>query len=191
MTRLTIYNASRPADVHLDTTDFARITREMAAIDAGIERWAVRPLPEGAGPDEILKAYAPEIERFKTERGCATADVIRIQPGNPNWPAMRQKFLAEHVHDEDEIRFFIEGSGAFYFHVGDRVYAIIGEAGDLLAVPVGVKHWFDGGPDGDFAVIRLFTDEKGWIAHFTGDAIADSIPGYAGPARTNAATALA
>jgi 1,2-dihydroxy-3-keto-5-methylthiopentene dioxygenase len=180
MTRLVVYDAVIPANVLLDTRDFDRIAGEMKAIGADVERWSARPLEQAAEGEAILAAYAPEVARLKTERGYATADVIRILPGNPNWPAMRQKFLAEHIHDEDEVRFFVEGSGAFYLHVADRIYEIVGEPGDLLAVPAGVKHWFDGGPDAAFTVIRLFTDEKGWIAHYTGDAIAASVPQYEG-----------
>ncbi len=122
------------------------------------------PLSHEASSDDILAAYRFEIERLKIERGYATADVIRVQPGNPGWPAMRKKFLAEHIHDEDEVRFFVEGSGAFFLHIGDKVYEIVGAADDLLSIPLGTKHWFDGGPEGYFTVIRLFTDQKGWIA---------------------------
>jgi 1,2-dihydroxy-3-keto-5-methylthiopentene dioxygenase len=185
MTRLIVSSADRPADVLLDTTDFTRIASEMAGIGANVERWTTRSLPQDADAQSVLAAYAAEIDELKTDRGYLTADVIRIRPGNPNWPTMRQKFLAEHVHDEDEVRYFVEGSGAFYLHVGDRICEIVGEAGDLLLVPAGVKHWFDGGPDGNFTAIRLFTDEKGWIAHYTGDQIADSVPKYNGDQRVS------
>jgi 1,2-dihydroxy-3-keto-5-methylthiopentene dioxygenase len=180
MTRLVVYEAANPSNIVLDTVEFDRVVGEMDAIGAGVERWSARPLAQAADAEAILTAYAPEVERLKAERGYATADVIRIRPGNPNWPAMRQKFLAEHIHDEDEVRFFVEGSGAFYLHVADKIYELVGEPGDLLGVPAGIKHWFDGGPDADFTVIRLFTDEKGWIAHYTGDAIAASVPQYEG-----------
>ncbi len=179
MTQLIIYSAADPANVLLDTTDFDVITEEVSAVGAQIERWkAVQPLTAESSSDEILAAYAPEIERLKRERGYGSADVIHVRPGNPNWPAMRQKFLSEHTHDEDEVRFFVEGSGAFYLHIGDKVYQVVGTADDLLWVPEGTKHWFDGGPEGNFTVIRLFTDQKGWIAHYTGDVIAATVPNY-------------
>jgi 1,2-dihydroxy-3-keto-5-methylthiopentene dioxygenase len=179
MTQLIVYSAADPAHVLLDTTDFDVITEEVGAVGARIERWkAVQPLTAESSSEEILAAYAPEIERLKQERGYGSADVIHVRPGNPNWPAMRQKFLSEHTHDEDEVRFFVEGSGAFYLHIGDKVYQVVGTADDLLWVPEGTKHWFDGGPEGNFTVIRLFTDQKGWIAHYTGDVIAETVPNY-------------
>jgi 1,2-dihydroxy-3-keto-5-methylthiopentene dioxygenase len=179
MTQLIVYSAANPADILLDTQDFDTIAREVAASGAQIERWtAAQPLTPEATSEDILAAYKPEIDRLKTGRGYATADVIHIRPGNPNWPQLREKFLSEHVHDEDEVRFFVAGSGAFYLHIDDKVYQVVGTAGDLLSVPKGTKHWFDGGPQANFTVIRLFTDETGWVAHFTGDAISGTVPKY-------------
>ncbi len=179
MTQLIIYSAADAADVLLDTIDFAVIKEELASTGARIECWkAEQPLSSDATSEEILAAYKPQIDRLKEERGYTNADVIHVRPGNPNWPALRQKFLSEHTHDEDEVRFFVEGSGAFYLHVGDKVYQIVGTSDDLLSVPQGTKHWFDGGTEGNFTVIRLFNDPKGWIAHYTGDDIAAAVPTY-------------
>jgi len=179
MTQLIVYAAADPSDVLVDTTDFEKIASTLAPTGATLERWAAAiPLTAQSTSDEILAAYKPQLDRLKSERGYTNADVIHVRPGNPNWAAMRQKFLAEHTHDEDEVRFFVEGSGAFYLHVGDKVYQVVGTADDLLSVPQGTKHWFDGGPEGYFTVIRLFNDPKGWVAHYTGDAIAETIPYY-------------
>lgn len=179
MTRLVVYSAENPAQIFVDTSDFDTISREISAVGARFERWAAsHPLAPEATPEEILVAYGAEIDRLKRERGYAAADVVRIRPGNPNWPALREKFLAEHTHSEDEVRFFVEGSGAFYLHIGDKVLEVIGEANDLLSVPQGTPHWFDGGPDGNFTCIRLFTQQEGWVAQYTGAPIADAFPRY-------------
>jgi len=55
---------------------------------------------------------------------------------------------------------------------------VVGEAGDLLYVPKGTSHWFDGGEVGHFTCIRLFNDHSGWIAHYTGDEIAETFPKF-------------
>lgn len=170
MTRLVVYSAADPRNILLDTSDFEAIVDELAPTGANIERWtAATPLSADATSEEILEAYKPQIDRLKAERGYTNADVIHVRPGNPNWPGLRQKFLSEHTHDEDEVRFFVEGSGAFYLHVDDKVYQVVGTADDLLSVPQGTKHWFDGGSEGNFTVIRLFNDPQGWVAHYTGD----------------------
>ena len=79
---------------------------------------------------------------------------------------------------EDEVRFFVEGSGMFYLHANEKVHMLLCEAGDMISVPAGLKHWFDMGPQPRFAAIRLFTTPEGWVAKFTGDAIAQSFPRY-------------
>ena len=179
MTRLIVYSAANPSNVRLDTADVGVISSQLAAVGARFERWeALHPLPPGATSAEILAAYAPEIDRLKAERGYTAADVVSIKPNNPNWPTLREKFVAEHTHDEDEVRYFADGSGAFYLHIGDRVLEVIGVAGDLLSVPRGTPDWFDGGETGDFTAIRVFTRQEGWVAHYTGDTIAQTFPLY-------------
>jgi len=46
----------------------------------------------------------------------------------------------------------------------------------LISVPAGTKHWFDMGADPEFTAIRLFNNQEGWVANFTGDSIASGFP---------------
>ncbi len=71
----------------------------------------------------------------------------RLTPDHPQKEAIRAKFLAEHTHDEDEVRFFHEGAGNFVLHVNGKVYDARCERGDLISVPAGTLHWFDAGPE--------------------------------------------
>jgi 1,2-dihydroxy-3-keto-5-methylthiopentene dioxygenase len=91
---------------------------------------------------------------------------------------MRQKFLAEHTHADFEVRFFVDGSGLFYLHVGDRVYMVLCERGDLISVPADTTHWFDMGSNPSFKCIRFFTTPDGWVGSFTGSGIAGRFPDY-------------
>ncbi|MGW4795518.1 1,2-dihydroxy-3-keto-5-methylthiopentene dioxygenase [Nonomuraea sp. NPDC004297] len=167
----------------LRTGDAARIGEELAPHGVRFERWtAGRELAPGAGSDEVLAAYREEVERIRESGGFTLIDVVRMRPddGDPAWPqaarAAREKFLNEHRHDEDEVRFFVEGRGCFYLHLRDRVYAVVCEAGDLLSVPTGTRHWFDMGERPEFCAIRFFQEEDGWVGDFTGDPIASAIP---------------
>src|SRR3546814_6671112 len=83
-----------------------------------------------------------DISRLVAVRGFKSVDVVSIAPDNPNREEMRAKFLDEHFHKEDEVRFFVAGSGLFTLHVGDRVYEIECVKDDLIAVPDGTTHWF-------------------------------------------------
>jgi 1,2-dihydroxy-3-keto-5-methylthiopentene dioxygenase len=178
MTRLRVYPEHEGGAPMLDTSDHARIARELQTKGVRFERWPTRELPATATPDEVLSAYRPEIERLKREGGYAACDVISLKPDHPDKEALRQKFLNEHTHSEDEVRYFVAGGGLFTLHLGDRVYEVLCEQGDLIGVPDNTPHWFDMGPRPTFTAIRLFTNPAGWVANFTGSDIAGRFPRY-------------
>jgi len=177
MSRLTVYSAADAAQPILATEDGDTIRRTLA--DAGVlfRRWAATaPLEERAEEAAILAAYRPEIDRLVEEAGYQSMDVVNMYPDHPDRVALRQKFLGEHTHGEDEVRFFVEGAGLFCLHLDERVYAVLCTRGDLISVPAGTRHWFDMGERPRFTAIRLFNNPDGWIARFTGDAIAERFP---------------
>ncbi len=177
MSRLTVYAADDRVNILRDTEDQTVIAAELASIGVRFERWAA-DRQFGAADDQatILDAYRLEIDRLKAEGGYQSADVIKVPRGAANAAQMRAKFLDEHTHGEDEVRFFVEGQGAFYLRHDTLVRRIICTRGDLLSVPAGTRHWFDMGADPELTAIRLFINPDGWVARFTGDAIADRIP---------------
>jgi 1,2-dihydroxy-3-keto-5-methylthiopentene dioxygenase len=126
------------------------------------------PVPVGAPADRILAAYKPKIDELKARGGYVTADVIDVHPTTPGLDAMLARFSSEHWHDEDEVRFIVEGRGLFHIHPPGRpVFAIEVEAGDLIRVPRGTHHWFDLCGDRRIRAIRLFQDPSGWTPHYT------------------------
>jgi 1,2-dihydroxy-3-keto-5-methylthiopentene dioxygenase len=174
---LRIWNENDPGNLLVDTSDGARIAQELNAVGVRFERWAAdAELPKGADQQTVLDAYKSSIDKLVAECGYQTMDVIRLERGAPNTEPMRNKFLDEHQHSEDEVRFFVEGRGAFYLHLNDRVYQTVCVKGDLISVPAGTKHWFDMGSDPEFTAIRLFNNQEGWVAKFTGDPIASGFP---------------
>jgi 1,2-dihydroxy-3-keto-5-methylthiopentene dioxygenase len=179
VTTLTVFDLTKPAQAQSSTNDAHEIMKALVPFDVRFERWqATKPLPPGAGQDAVLEAYAHDVDRLRTLGGYQSVDVVRIHPEHPDREAMRQKFLSEHTHADDEVRFFVEGSGAFYLRNNHHVLQIVCEAGDLLSVPKYTRHWFDMGPKPLFAAIRLFTTPEGWVAEFTGDKIAETIPKF-------------
>jgi 1,2-dihydroxy-3-keto-5-methylthiopentene dioxygenase len=102
--------------------------------------------------------------------GYPTADVISINKLTENYEAIRAKFLAEHTHSEDEIRFFVDGQGLFWFNLeNEPVFNLLCQKGDLISVPAGTKHWFDAGENDPFVkAIRIFIDMSGWVPNYTG-----------------------
>ncbi|EIV93838.1 acireductone dioxygenase [Frankia sp. QA3] len=195
MTYLTTWTADTRPRLLEETTDPARIAAVLAGISVRFERWPLAPgLPAGTGAEEILAAYRSRIDALTAAEGFVLVDVAALHPtGAANWrevaAAARERFLAEHTHDDDEIRFFAAGSGVFYLHVDERVQAVRCEAGDLISVPKGTTHWFDMGVDPDFAAVRFFRAEDGWVGAFTGSDIATRIPDFDALARRAASAA--
>lgn len=181
MTSLTQYDDAAPHAERQRLSDHAAIAKVLAPHCIVLERWSPRAqVTADASDADILEAYSDDIAALTARGGYQSWDVLRVTPDHPQREELRAKFLAEHIHDDDEVRFFVEGAGLFYIHAGGMVHALECTAGDLIAVPAGTHHWFDTGAHPHFTVIRLFTTPDGWVARFTGDPIADAIPKYEG-----------
>lgn len=182
MTLVHIAADTDPDDIRLHTTDPERIAAELALRGVLFERWPATPSTAEISTDEILGHYRDRIGELDADERYRHIDVARIHPddSDPQWPerarAAREKFLSEHRHAEDEVRFFVSGRGCFYLHLEPEVVAVVCEAGDLVSVPAGTRHWFDMGARPDFVAIRFFEEADGWIGDFTGDPIAEKFP---------------
>jgi 1,2-dihydroxy-3-keto-5-methylthiopentene dioxygenase len=175
MSTLAIYRDN--AELIEKTEDFETIANQLHGAGVLFERWqADRKLSDTAGQDEIIAAYRASVDRLMKHYNFKSADVISMTPDHPDRAALRNKFLDEHTHSDFEVRFFVEGRGLFFIHAAGRVYAILCTQGDLISVPANTPHWFDMGPAPRLKCIRLFTTPEGWVANYTGSAIAKQFP---------------
>ena len=154
-------------------TEKRAVTDYLAGIHIEYEVWEPsHPIGPEAPSEEILQAYSREIESLKARGNYVTADVVNVNAQTPGLDAMLAKFSREHWHDEDEVRFIIQGHGVFHIHPKDSpVVAIEVEAGDLIRVPRGTWHWFDLCSDRQIRAIRLFQDPSGWTPQYTGSGV--------------------
>jgi 1,2-dihydroxy-3-keto-5-methylthiopentene dioxygenase len=175
--RLTISPENNPDQKEV-YTDFAAIVAKLREVGIGYERWqAEKPLSETASAEEVAVAYKSSIDRIM-QQGYKTFDVVSLYPSAPNASEARAKFINEHTHAEDEVRFFVDGSGMFYIHKGGKVFMMLCTKGDFINLPAGTTHWFDMGPKPFFKAIRVFNNPEGWVGHFTGDTISERFPKY-------------
>jgi len=189
MSRLRIFSDLDPKHPKISLDDVSSIADALRDIGVRFEQWeTTHDIEPGAGQEQTLAAYREDIDRLNEEYGFQSIDVVSITPDHPQREAMRGKFLDEHYHEENEIRFFVAGSGLFSLHTGDKVYEVLCERGDLIGVPDRMTHWFDMGPEPSFVAIRFFTIPDGWVGNFTGSDIAARFPRYepgqAGEARS-------
>jgi len=177
MSRLRIFAEDRPDQPLLDSDDHTQIAQALAAGGVRFERWeAAADIEPGAASETVIAAYRRDIDRLMGSEGYQAVDVISLNPDHPDKAALRQKFLSEHTHSEDEVRFFVAGRGLFTLHLDDKVYEVLCVQGDLIGVPDGTRHWFDMSEQPYFVAIRLFTNKEGWVANFTGSDIAGRFP---------------
>lgn len=186
--RLRIFADTQPETPLEILTDRSAIAGRLAEFGLDMAHWeATTPLFPDATEAEVLEAYGADIFRMKIERDFPHVDVLRYSPDQNGEPVPRDRYYGEHTHADDEVRFVVEGAAVYFLHIGDKVLEVLCSAGDLLAVPRNVKHWFDPGQVPYLTMIRLFTDAGGWDAQFTGDRLIEKFPAFAGAGARDAA----
>jgi len=134
------------------------------------EQWQAHAnLGDDSTQEEVFKAYSHELEPFMQKHQYINWDVINVHKETPNIEAIRAKFLSEHTHSEEEIRFFVDGEGEFFFHLKEsqEVFSLLCQRGDFISVPAGFTHWFDLAPGYFVKAIRIFKTQEGWVANYT------------------------
>ncbi|MDT8408490.1 MAG: hypothetical protein RQ741_02705 [Wenzhouxiangellaceae bacterium] len=173
MSQLKVFRDDAPSRPEFESRVHSEIASRLDRAGVGFERWqAALEISPGDSESAILAAYRPDIDRLKQAHGYQAVDVVSMWPDHPDRAAARAKFLDEHTHAEDEVRFFVNGRGLFSLHIGARVFEVLCERGDLIGVPARTPHWFDMGRAPEFTAIRLFNNPEGWVATFTGSDIA-------------------
>lgn len=164
-------------DQNKQITNVDEIKNYLNARGVFFDQWeAGEELAVDADQETVLSAYNHALAPYMKQNGYETADVINIHAGTPNYEAIRTKFLAEHIHTEDEVRFFVDGEGYFWFNLekGEAIFNVLCQKGDLVSVPANTKHWFDAGEHNpSVKAIRIFIDTSGWVPHYTDSGIAE------------------
>ncbi|AZZ99851.1 cupin domain-containing protein [Pseudoalteromonas sp. R3] len=177
MSQLSVFHDQYPNKFEFQSDAHDQIAARLSEVGVRFEQWqAAYDVTQAASHDDILEAYQADIARLIAQDGYQTVDVISLPKGHPDAASLRQKFLFEHTHSEDEVRFFVQGQGLFCLHIGERVYQVLCQQGDLISVPANTPHWFDMGSDPEFTAIRLFNNEQGWVAQSTDSPIAERFP---------------
>jgi 1,2-dihydroxy-3-keto-5-methylthiopentene dioxygenase len=112
-------------------------------------------------------AYQGPLDALKRANGYVHQDEVALTPETPNLEGICAKFVDEHLHDEDEVRFVLEGEGVFEIRSrDDRWMKVTVEKGDLIVVPKDRYHRFYLTDAKTIRCVRLFRDESGWVPHY-------------------------
>lgn len=112
-----------------------------------------------------------DLEALATERHYKNRDQVVLNldafGGNEDaYNAKMKQFYKEHYHEDEEIRYIVEGEG--YFDVRDKdddwIRAKLNK-NDLLILPAGIYHRFTlSSAQKNVTALRLFKDEPKWEA---------------------------
>ena len=111
-----------------------------------------------------------DVDNLAKERNYKNRDIVNISPASfPDEETLKAKldiFYKEHLHEDEEIRYCLDGEG--YFDVRNTLSSdwirIRFERNDLLIVPAGIFHRFTLTSSNYVKALRLFQDEPKWLA---------------------------
>lgn len=120
--------------------------------------------PVKAIPYDPKEASDPKLSALRDSRGYSYADIITVHPDHlPEFETKIKAFFEEHIHDAEEIRFVLGGSGFFDVRdKQDRWVRVHVKKGDLMTLPEGIYHRFTCDQDRMIHAMRLFVGQPVW-----------------------------
>ncbi|KZT41906.1 Acireductone dioxygenase [Sistotremastrum suecicum HHB10207 ss-3] len=116
-----------------------------------------------------LDGNEAKIDQVAAERGYKNRDTISVTKEGLGelYETKIKGFFEEHMHEDEEIRYVLEGSGFFDVreHPTDAWIRIHVLEGDLLVLPAGIYHRFTLDTENKIKALRLFKDEPKWVPH--------------------------
>lgn len=136
--------------------------------DIGISFWkldaAAYTYPKISVPWDPKDALDPKLIKIRDDRGYSYADIITVHPDTlPDYEKKVKAFFEEHIHDAEEIRYIVGGSGFFDVrNKKDEWVRIHIKAGDLMTLPEGIYHRFTVDEADMIHAMRLFIGVPVW-----------------------------
>jgi 1,2-dihydroxy-3-keto-5-methylthiopentene dioxygenase len=159
-------------------TEMSEISRELAALNVKLDRWEIgdsqtrsllsQETLDDAEKEQVLVALDGYFEQLQRSAGYQSRDLIVLHPAVPNLEAMLAKFDRIHTHDDDEVRYVVDGEGIFGFvrPDGSQVKLTV-QPQEYINVPAGTEHWFELTPSHRIKAVRYFSGMEGWVPVYT------------------------
>ncbi|BEJ16967.1 hypothetical protein CspHIS471_0603680 [Cutaneotrichosporon sp. HIS471] len=126
-------------------------------------------------PIDAEGAWKQSIDKFAQTRGYKNRDQINVTPRGlgESYEAKIKMFFDEHLHDDEEIRYILDGSGFFdvrgklsLAYSADDWWSSYGrQEVDPDPPRAGIYHRFTVDEGNDITAMRLFQDEPKWTPY--------------------------
>ncbi|KAF9239481.1 1,2-dihydroxy-3-keto-5-methylthiopentene dioxygenase [Melanogaster broomeanus] len=129
----------------------------------GVFHWHIPVTAEGA---------CDKVHAMARERGSNNRDIVTITKEGLGdlYEATLKVFYEEHMHEDEEVRYILEGSGYFDVreHTSDSWIRMELAPGDVIVAAPGIYHRFILDEKNMIKAMRFFTAR--WTAHVRGEA---------------------
>ncbi|KAJ3170502.1 1,2-dihydroxy-3-keto-5-methylthiopentene dioxygenase [Geranomyces variabilis] len=161
MVQAWIYNASDPASPRAPHKYTPNRAVPLSTLDSlGVQQWTREQTT--SSPDFV--------DKIRSQRGYVNTDTVCLSREKlPDYDATLQKFFTVHMHEDEEIRYLLEGSG--YFDVqaprkegeeDEEWIRIALTAGEMIILPAGMYHRFTLDENNFLRCMRLFKEDPKW-----------------------------
>ncbi|MGF1511182.1 MAG: acireductone dioxygenase [Myxococcota bacterium] len=161
----------------LATRDLTVIQETFVPLMVRVEAWPTapevhlllnRPILSEEDKERILTGHDAYFRKLQKEHGYRARDLIVLHSEVPNLEAMLARFERCHTHDDDEVRYIVDGEGVFGFVMPDETQVhLTVQTGEFINVPAGTEHWFYLTESRRIKAIRYFTQTEGWVPVYT------------------------
>lgn len=105
---------------------------------------------------------------FHSLKVLEARDLVALSSSTTGLDEMLAKFSSVHTHDDDEVRYIVDGEGVFGFVMpeSDEQVLLKVESEDFIWVPKGTRHWFVLTPSKRIKAVRYFTSKEGWVPNY-------------------------
>jgi 1,2-dihydroxy-3-keto-5-methylthiopentene dioxygenase len=157
MSSLTVYHQSSPEYPNKLLTHVEDVASTLAVVGVQFSQLPVQQaVSAGTASDELLAASRVQVYQLLSQHGYACAEVLSLCDERGEGSELARSLRAEQRCQPAHLHYYLAGRGLLALHIGEYVYSLLCEKGDLLQLPAGTAHWFDGGEHPRFAVLRLF-----------------------------------